>query len=66
MYQVFGRVSEWFKESVLKTDDVERHRGFESYLFRHIKCPERLEISSFGIFFNAILMQLRYIVCIFL
>lgn len=30
-----GGVSEWFKELVLKTNDVARHRGFESYLLRH-------------------------------
>ena len=28
-------MSEWFMESVLKTDDVERHRGFESLSLRH-------------------------------
>ena len=27
-------MSEWFKEPVLKTGDIERYRGFESYLFR--------------------------------
>ena len=31
----FGEVSERFKELVLKTSDVERHRGFESHPLRH-------------------------------
>ena len=31
---VFGEVSEWFKEPVLKTGDSERGRGFESHLLR--------------------------------
>ena len=29
-------MSEWFKELVLKTSDVARHRGFESHPLRHI------------------------------
>lgn len=33
----YGRVSEWFKELVLKTSDTARYRGFESLLFRQIK-----------------------------
>ena len=33
---VFGEVSEWFKEPVLKTGDSERGRGFESHLLRCI------------------------------
>ena len=32
----YGEVSEWFKELVLKTSDVARHRGFESHPLRHI------------------------------
>ena len=44
-----GKVSEWFKELVLKTSDAATHRGFESHPFRHrfwgkrrsvCKCPE--------------------------
>ena len=31
-----GEVSEWFKELVLKTSDVVRHRGFESHPLRHL------------------------------
>ena len=31
---LFGEVSEWFKEPVLKTGDSERGRGFESHLLR--------------------------------
>lgn len=30
-----GKVSEWFKELVLKTSDAATHRGFESHPFRH-------------------------------
>ena len=30
----YGRVSEWFKELVLKTSDTARYRGFESHPFR--------------------------------
>ena len=30
----YGEVSEWFKELVLKTSDVARHRGFESPALR--------------------------------
>ena len=32
---IFGEVSEWFKEPVLKTGDRERDRGFESHPLRH-------------------------------
>ena len=32
---MFGEVSEWFKELVLKTSDSERDRGFESHPLRH-------------------------------
>ena len=31
---LFGEVSEWFKELVLKTSDPARDRGFESHLLR--------------------------------
>ena len=31
---LFGEVSEWFKELVLKTSDSERNRGFESHPLR--------------------------------
>ena len=33
---IFGEMSEWFKELVLKTSDSERGRGFESHPLRHI------------------------------
>ena len=33
---VFGEVSEWFKEPVLKTGDSERGRGFESHSLRQL------------------------------
>ena len=36
---VFGEVSEWFKEPVLKTGDSERDRGFESHLLRYNIAP---------------------------
>ena len=32
---VQGEMAEWFKALVLKTSDVERHRGFESLSLRH-------------------------------
>lgn len=31
-----GEMSEWLKESVLKTDDTERYRGFESHSPRQL------------------------------
>ena len=31
-----GEMAEWFKALVLKTSDVERHRGFESLSLRQI------------------------------
>ena len=31
---IYGEVSEWFKELVLKTSDPERDRGFESHPLR--------------------------------
>ena len=31
---LFGELSEWFKELVLKTSDSERNRGFESHTLR--------------------------------
>ena len=31
---IYGEVSEWFKELVLKTSDSERDRGFESHPLR--------------------------------
>jgi hypothetical protein len=34
---LWGEMSEWFKELVLKTSDVARHRGFESLSLRHFK-----------------------------
>ena len=34
---MFGEVSEWFKELVLKTSDSERDRGFESHPLRQKK-----------------------------
>ena len=30
-------MAEWFKALVLKTSDVERHRGFESLSLRHME-----------------------------
>ena len=33
---IYGEVSEWFKEPVLKTGDSERGRGFESHPLRHL------------------------------
>ena len=36
-----GKVSEWFKELVLKTSDAATHRGFESHPFRHIFLEKR-------------------------
>ena len=32
---MYGEVSEWFKEPVLKTGDSARGRGFESHPLRH-------------------------------
>ena len=31
---IYGEVSEWLKELVLKTSDAETHRGFESHPLR--------------------------------
>ena len=31
----YGEMAEWLKALVLKTSDVERHRGFESLSLRH-------------------------------
>jgi hypothetical protein len=31
-----GEMAEWLKALVLKTSDVERHRGFESLSLRHV------------------------------
>ena len=39
LYQVCGRVSEWFKEPVLKTGDAATHHGFESHSLRQTKAP---------------------------
>ena len=33
---LFGEVSEWFKELVLKTSDPARDQGFESLPLRHL------------------------------
>ena len=33
--KMYGEVSEWFKELVLKASDVVSHRGFESHPLRH-------------------------------
>ncbi len=33
---MYGEVSEWFKELVLKTSDPARDRGFESHPLRHL------------------------------
>ena len=33
-YSFYGKVSEWFKEPVLKTGDPARDRGFESHPLR--------------------------------
>ena len=35
MLVVQGEMAEWLKALVLKTSDVERHRGFESLSLRH-------------------------------
>ncbi len=32
----FGEMAEWLKAPVLKTGDVERHRGFESLSLRQL------------------------------
>ena len=32
--EIYGEVSEWFKELVLKTSDLARDRGFESHPLR--------------------------------
>ena len=34
---IWGEMAEWFKALVLKTSDVERHRGFESLSLRQIE-----------------------------
>ena len=38
-----GGVSEWFKESVLKTDDPARGRGFESPSLLHWRSTQVVE-----------------------
>jgi hypothetical protein len=43
---LFGEVSERFKELVLKTSDVERHRGFESHPLRHFEIGEVLKLAE--------------------
>ena len=35
---IYGEVSEWFMELVLKTSDLARDRGFESLLLRQFFC----------------------------
>ena len=35
-YGLYGEVSEWFKEPVLKTGDPARDRGFESHPLRQL------------------------------
>ena len=39
---IYGEVSEWFKELVLKTSDSERGRGFESHPLRHKNAEDLL------------------------
>ena len=42
-------MSEWFKELVLKTSDIERCRGFESHLLRHyFDCFSVGEVPKYG------------------
>ena len=41
-----GKMAEWLKALVLKTSDVERHRGFESLSLRHF-CDKRTK--AYGI-----------------
>ena len=36
-----GEMAEWFKALVLKTSDVERHRGFESLSLRQLYTMEK-------------------------
>ena len=43
---VFGEVSEWFKELVLKTSDSERGRGFESHLLRLYRVYQSAEFGE--------------------
>ena len=50
-YSFYGKVSEWFKEPVLKTGDPARDRGFESH-------PLRQEA-----FFGEVLKRLKRTVC---
>ena len=38
---IYGEVSEWFKEPVLKTGDAAMHRGFESHPLRHMEWYSR-------------------------
>ena len=45
----FGEVSEWFKELVLKTSDVARHRGFESHPLRHTSWSGTQEAEEDGL-----------------
>ena len=38
-----GGMAEWLKALVLKTSDVERHRGFESLSLRHFSLKRTAE-----------------------
>ena len=40
-----GGMAEWLKALVLKTSDVERHRGFESLSLRHFSEKRAVRIG---------------------
>ena len=46
IHPVYGEMAEWLKAPVLKTGDVERHRGFESLSLREFYICHRLWRST--------------------
>ena len=45
---LFGEVSEWFKELVLKTSDPARDQGFESLPLRHLYQNKTLHTEDYS------------------